>query len=78
MTIPEMAATAKQHWKENYPETYKRMVKNGDLEKEAVACAKLTMDEMKSLMAVKYTEAEAWEASRELFILCNPKKHYRL
>lgn len=76
MTIPEMAAIAKNHWKTANPATYQLMVTNGDLEKEAVAAAKLTLREMEALMRVGRTEAEAWQESRELFILTDPAKDY--
>lgn len=35
MTIPQMAALARDHWKKTNPEVYQRMVDNNDLEKEA-------------------------------------------
>lgn len=76
MTIPEMAALAREHWAQ-YPETFRLMVKNKAVQKESEAAAKLTMMEMRTLMLGGATEAEAWEASRELFILVNPKNIYR-
>lgn len=76
MTIPEMAEIAKNHWKAVNPEVYQQMITNGDLEKEAAAAARLTQREMDALMRVGATEAEAWQGSRELFILTDPKKDY--
>jgi hypothetical protein len=34
------------HWKRSNPRVYKKMVKNGDPERESEAAAKLTMGEM--------------------------------
>jgi hypothetical protein len=41
-------------------------------EREAIAAARLTIAEMKAQMLVGLTELEAWEASRELFVLTDP------
>ena len=48
------------------------MKKNGDLDSEAEASARLTLREMNTLMKSGLSESSAWEASRELFILCDP------
>lgn len=69
MTIDEMAAIARDHWKKTNPTVFRKMVKNKDLEKESVAAAGLTLMEMKTLMRGGFTEEEAWQASRHLFIL---------
>lgn len=50
MTIPQMAALARDHWKKTNPEVFRKMVKNKDLEKESVAAAELTLMEMKTLI----------------------------
>lgn len=73
MTIPQMTALAKDHWKVTNPEVYRRMVDNNDLEKEAAAAARLTLMEMQTLMKGGLSETEAWQASRELFILATPE-----
>jgi len=71
MTIPQMAALARDHWKKTNPEVYQRMVDNSDLEKEAIAAANLTQMEMNTLMKGGMSEAEAWQASRHLFIFAD-------
>jgi hypothetical protein len=76
MTILEMAALAKEHWKAVNPEVYQLMKSRGDLEKEAIAAAKLTQREMDTLMQGGATEAEAWQESRSLFILTDPATDY--
>ena len=77
MTVEEMAALAKEHCKEVNPKVYRRMVKRGDLEASALASARLTLMKMKTLMHGGFmSEDEAWQASRTLFIFCDPAKEY--
>lgn len=75
MTLPEMAAQARQAWKEINPEVYREMVENQELEACSEAAARLTKREMDTLMTgTAMTEAEAWEASRHLFIFPTAKR----
>lgn len=76
MTEQEIAAIARQHWKSVNPEIYQKMQENGDLEKESAAAARLTLREMNDLMLVGRSEAQAWQESRELFVLIDPVKTY--
>lgn len=71
-----MAAMAKEHWKQYYPEHYQVMVRKGMLEQEAEAAAKLTRREMDVNKLVGMTEQEAWEAAREIFILAQPDRSW--
>lgn len=68
MNIQQMAAQARDHWKQINPEIYRQMVEDKVLEKESEAAAKLTLAEMKTLMLGGATEQEAWQDSRKLFI----------
>lgn len=68
MNLQQMAAQARDHWKQVNPKIYRRMVKNGDLERESEAAAKLTTREIETLMRGGMTEQEAWQESRHLFI----------
>ena len=68
MNIQQMAAQARQHWKETNPEIYRQMVEDNALEAESEAAAKLTMSEMKALMLIGMSQQEAWQESRHLFI----------
>jgi hypothetical protein len=77
MTIEEMAAEAKKHWRQ-YPAIYRKMQRRKVLDKEAIAAAKLTQREMKALMRVGATEEDAYQDSCHLFILTDPAKNYRL
>jgi len=49
-------------------------VDDGNLIKWSEAAAKLRKMKMDVLMQVGYTEEEAWQASRELYILIDPVK----
>lgn len=72
MNEQQIAAEAKLFWRENFPKSYKRLVGEGRLEREAIATAKLTLVEMESHMLLGATELEAWEASRGLFVMTDP------
>lgn len=50
MTIPQMAALARDHIKTMNPELYQLLQENGELQKETEAAAKLTQMEMNTLM----------------------------
>ncbi len=77
MTIPEMAAMAREHWKSVNPKVYQQMKKNKELVACSEAATRLTQREMQAQMLVNGNdEAKAWEASRELFILTDPAKEY--
>jgi hypothetical protein len=78
MNLLEMAAIAKQHWREHYPEGYKKLKKNGHLESEAMGAAKLTMREIEANRKAGMSESQAWEAARGLFILADPLNGYDL
>lgn len=78
MNVQELAVIALDHWK-RYPETYQAMKKAGQLQKEAEAAARLTLAEMETLMyRGAMTEHDAWEASRNIFILTDPSKNWSL
>ena len=69
----EMIEVTKAHWRQYHPESYAKLKQEGRLEKEAVACAKLTLAEM-SVLEKTYgmSPMEAWQESRELFCLKDP------
>jgi len=74
MNVPEMAALARDHWKETCPKAYRQLEKDKLLQAESEAAAKLTLREMEALMKVKMSEQEAWQASRHLFIFLTKKQ----
>ena len=76
MTPLQIAAQAKQYWKETYPKAYAAMQQRGILEEEALAAANLTLMEMQANQEVGMTEQEAWQASREFFVMSNPARDW--
>jgi hypothetical protein len=74
MNIPEMTAIAKEHWKEHLSPFYNLLVEQGQLQEEAEASAELTRMEMDVLKMGGMTEAEAWEAAMQIFVLMPPSK----
>ena len=69
MNLQQMAALAREHWKETNPEVYQQMVEDDALKAESEAAAKLTMKEMETLMKAGMSNTVAWQESRHLFIL---------
>lgn len=76
MTPLQIAAQAKQYWKETYPKAYAALQQRGMLEEEALAAAKLTLMEMETQQMGGMTEQEAWQASREFFVMANPTRDW--
>lgn len=77
MTLNQMAAIAKQHWQETYPEAYRLMKQHDALDREAIAAAKLTRREMDALKLIGSTEQEAWQESRTLWVFRDPMKDWQ-
>ena len=73
MTVKQIALMAKQHWLETDPEYMREVANILDLDREAEAAARLTLQEMETHLQSGLTEAEAWQASREIFIFNDPK-----
>lgn len=78
MNVKEMAMIGLQHWNEVNPEFVKELAKKIDLQTELEASARLTLREMETLMLGGMSEAEAWQASREIFLLKDPEEKYDL
>ena len=73
MNRMEMIQVTMAHWRQYHPESYKTLKAEGRLEKEAAACADLTLMEMSVLQKTHGMGAtEAWQESRELFCLKDP------
>lgn len=64
---------ALRHWKEYLPQMYAELVKEKRLEAELYKACELTWREMQAKMAEGATWDEAWEASRELYLLLPPE-----
>jgi len=75
MNVPEMAEIAKKHWRQYHPDSYKELMENGTLNREAEASAELTLMEMETLQKTYgMSSLEAWQESRKLFCLKDPLK----
>lgn len=71
----EMIEVTKAHWRQYHPESYKQLKAEGRLDREAMACADLTLAEMDVLQQTHRISAmEAWQESRHLFCLKDPMK----
>jgi hypothetical protein len=73
MNIREMMEEGRAHWLRFYPEHCATLADRGELEHELEASASLTRMEMDTIKRqYGYSEAEAWQASRELFLITRP------
>ena len=69
----EIIEVTKAHWRQYHPEGYKTLKAEKRLEREAAACADLTLMEMDVLQKTYGMSAmEAWQESRHLFCLKDP------
>lgn len=69
----QMIEATKAHWRQYHPESYKTLKAEGRLDREAAACAGLTLMEMEVLQKTYGMSAnEAWQESRELFCIKDP------
>jgi hypothetical protein len=64
---------AREHWQEWLPKMYQEMEASGRLEHHLEEAARLTQQQMKSLMDSGLYEHEAWEMVREEYILRKPE-----
>ena len=69
LELARWAEMAKAHWREFQPNRYKLLVAAGTLDKEALAAARLTSQEMDVWRAQGATHDEAWQAVREKYLL---------
>lgn len=63
------------HWRQYHPESYRTLVREDRLLREANAAVELTLMEMEVLQKTYGMSAlEAWQESRNLFCLKDPLK----
>ncbi len=74
MNVMQIALMAKSHWYEAEPEFMRKAERVLDIQQEAESAARMTLREMEVHMSSGLTESEAWQASRELFVIRNPKE----
>lgn len=69
----EMVELTKEHWRTQHPESYRTLVSEDRLLREANAAVDLTLQEMEVLQKTFGMSAlEAWQESRGLFCLRDP------
>ena len=59
---------AREHWKEHQPTRFKELVANGLLNQQLADAAEATSQAMQALVGQGYSQYEAWEATRELYL----------
>lgn len=74
MSQMQIAEKCKAHWKAYFPDSYRTLVKEARLDKEAEASAKLTLAEMEVLMQGGMDQAQAYSEASKLFVTTDPMK----
>lgn len=59
---------AREHWKEHRPTLFKELVGKGILNQQLAQAAEATAQEMQTLVGQGFSQLEAWEATRELYL----------
>lgn len=67
--LKSLIEVGRQHWRVYLPEKFKALSEAGTLEAELKAAAELTIAEMDDLRTAGSQPHEAWEATRELFLI---------
>lgn len=60
---------AKEHWREHLPKMFQKLQSEGMLEKALLFAQERTMQEMSALESLGMTPDEAWEATREKYLI---------
>jgi len=68
LELNRWAALAKAHWKEHQPKRYRRLVKAGTLDEEALAAARMTATAMREWLDLGASRDEAFQAVRERYL----------
>jgi hypothetical protein len=69
MSVIELRALARKHWKKHRPKMVREMTADGSLEEEIVGAANLAQSEIESLMRQGYQESEAREVALAKHVL---------
>ena len=67
--IGHYVSLARDHWREFRPRTYRAMQRAGTLDRALRDAAEATARQMTGLMAIGFTEAEAWPMVREEYLI---------
>ena len=68
MNLQNWVNQARSHWKEFQPTRYQSLQASNQLETELQKAAELTHQEMSDLESQGYSEHEAWEMVREMYL----------
>lgn len=74
MNEKQIAEMCKAHWRAYFPDSYKTLMDEDRLEKEAQASARLTLAEMDALMQAGMDEKQAYDEASKLFVTTDPMK----
>jgi hypothetical protein len=64
-----MVAMGREYWKSCLPARYQALLDAGELEQVLTTAAEMTLEAMQSLRKAGFSEWEAWEATREDYLL---------
>jgi len=64
-----MVAMGREYWRSCLPTRYQALLNAGELEPALTTAAEMTLEAMQSLRNAGFSEWEAWEATREDYLL---------
>ena len=64
-----MVAMGREYWRSCLPTRYQALLDAGELERALTTAAEMTLKAMQSLRKAGFSEWEAWEATREDYLL---------
>lgn len=73
MDLKNWISLARESWRENNPTLFKELNRTGKLGQALRQAAEKTHEEMSELEAQGMSNAEAWEATREKYLLLPPE-----
>jgi hypothetical protein len=64
-----MVAMGREYWRSCLPTRYQALLEAGKLEQALTTAAEMTLEAMQSLRKAGFSEWEAWEVTREQYLL---------
>lgn len=74
MDLKNWISLARESWRENNPELFKGLQRTGKLGEALKLAAQRTHEEMSELEAQGFSNQEAWEMTREKYLLLAPER----
>lgn len=74
MNLKNWISLARESWKENNPKLYKELNRSGKLGQALRQAAERTHEEMSELEAQGMSNQDAWEMTREKYLLLPPEE----